>query len=71
MRGAGTNFTVCGGVEGLVVDLVRGSGVRGCAWRGHVCTKKGRTNGTVHCPVTYGMWINFGGRVPPLLFSGQ
>ena len=25
-----------GGGEGWVIDLVRGSGVRGCAWRGHL-----------------------------------
>ena len=30
---------MCGGGEGLVVDLVRGVGVRGCAWRGHVARR--------------------------------
>ena len=28
-----------GGGEGLGIDLVRGSGVRGCAWRGHVARR--------------------------------
>ena len=32
-------LTVCGGGEGLAIDLVRGVGVRGCAWRGHVARR--------------------------------